>query len=147
MKYVHVYCKGDLIHNILWCLYTNNVAQHISDISFTQHTQNIQRSPLVLHHIPSGQPQTNSKIDWPLIQFEKKTKQWSQNVRSLYIDIILFHIACAYNKIKHIHVCKIVHSIHWCVYMYLIYMLLKKEYVQLPISYRICSKTHWNYCN
>lgn len=147
MKYVHVYCKDDLIHNILWCLYTNNVAQNTSDISITQHTQNIQRSPLVLHHIPSGQPQTNSKIDWPLIQIKKKTKQWSQNVRSLYIDIILFHIACAYNKIKHTQVYIIVHSIHWCIYMYLIYMLLKKEYVQLPISYRICSKTYWNYCN
>lgn len=39
MKYVHVYCKDDLIHNILWCLYTNNVAQNISDISITHHTQ------------------------------------------------------------------------------------------------------------
>lgn len=63
MKCEHVYCKDDLIHNILWCLYTDNVAQNISDISITQHTQDKQRRPVVLHHIPSGQQQTNSKID------------------------------------------------------------------------------------
>lgn len=126
MKYEHVYCKDDLIHNILWCLYTNNVAQNFSDIStsITQHTQNIQRSPLVLHHIPSGQQQTNSKIDWPLIQIEKKTKQWSQNVRSLYIDIILFQIACAYNKIKHIH-----SGIHNCAFNPLVYIHVSNIHV------------------
>lgn len=71
-------------------VYTDNVAQNISDISITQHTQNIQRSPLVLHHIPSGQQQTNSKIDWPLIQIEKKNKAMvTDNIRMLEACILI----------------------------------------------------------